>query len=149
MGQRVTPQRVALLSVLLADESHPTAADLMSKLRKTIPNLSLATVYKNLAAMTRLGLVAEVEIPGHVARYEANLAPHVNFVCLSCHTVSDVEDPCIDEFHERLRSRTRTEVREIQVLVRGICARCRRKGRGARPSSRPGRARHAPSRRAT
>ncbi len=133
-GCRVTPQRLAMLTALLHRPSHPTAAELYSELRPTQPNLSLATVYKNLATLVQMGIIVPVNVPGDDERYEANVHPHANFVCTSCHEIVDLEGSFFDDFEDRVRTTVRCHVSQVQVLVRGTCARClrRRKNRNGR-----------------
>ena len=127
--QRVTPQRVALLAALLGDHLHPTATELYAKLRVGQPSLSLATVYKNLATLARMRLVVQVNVPGDNERFEANLHPHANFLCTSCHELTDIDGPQFEEFEERVRATVKGGVDQVQILIRGTCARCRRRGK--------------------
>ena len=120
--QRVTPQRVALLAALLGDRSHPTAAQLHTKLRTGQPSLSLATVYKNLATLARVGMVVQVNVPGDDEHFEANLHPHANFVCTSCREITDVDGPPFEEFEGRVRATAKGKIDQVQILIRGTCA---------------------------
>ena len=45
---RLTPQRVALLRLLVASDGHPSAAHLYDQLRAQFPTTSPGTVYKTL-----------------------------------------------------------------------------------------------------
>lgn len=127
--QRVTPQRVALLAALLGSPLHPTAAELHAELRTGQPSLSLATVYKNLATLARMGMVVQVNVPDDDERFEANLHPHANFLCVSCREITDIDGPQFGEFEDRVRAAVKGEVDQVQILIRGTCARCRRRSR--------------------
>src|ERR1041385_8500374 len=54
-GKKVTPQRVLIYRELLGDRSHPTAEQLHSRLRETLPGLSLTTVYAALNDLVQAG----------------------------------------------------------------------------------------------
>ena len=89
-------------------------------------SLSLATVYTNLATLARMGMVLQVNVPGDDERFEANLHPHANFLCTSCHELANIDGP---QFEERVRATVKGGVHQVQILIRGTCARCRRRGR--------------------
>ncbi len=108
---------------------HPTATELHAKLRMGQPSLSLATVYKNLATLARMGMVVQVNVPGDDDRFEANLHPHANFLCTSCREITDIDGPQFEKFEDRVRATIKGEIDQVQILIRGTCARCRRRGR--------------------
>ena len=58
----VTPQRVAVYRALLQAEDHPSPEELYRRVRRRMPSLSLATIYKALDALTRLGVAREVSV---------------------------------------------------------------------------------------
>ena len=45
-------QREAILEVLRSTDTHPTANWIYTEVKKTIPNISLGTVYRNLKCLT-------------------------------------------------------------------------------------------------
>jgi Fur family transcriptional regulator, peroxide stress response regulator len=47
-GLAVTPQRLAIFRRLVATDRHPSAEELYATVRREMPTLSLATVYKTL-----------------------------------------------------------------------------------------------------
>ena len=48
-------QRDAILTYLHSTKSHPTAETVYENVRESIPNISLGTVYRNLALLEELG----------------------------------------------------------------------------------------------
>ena len=53
-GLAVTPQRLAIFRRLVATDRHPSAEELHAVVRREMPTLSLATVYKTLDTLARL-----------------------------------------------------------------------------------------------
>ena len=90
-GLKVTHQRTAVYSLLAGTESHPTPEDIYSKIRKDLPSISLATVYKILDMFNKHGFLRKVSTEGQVARYDANNSPHHHMVCSKCGDIRDVE----------------------------------------------------------
>lgn len=66
-GLRITNQRVALLKVLLESEDHPDAVELYRRLRASDASISLATVYRNLASLEKVGVAERHYFEGHGA----------------------------------------------------------------------------------
>src|SRR6266851_1745955 len=61
-GLSVTHQRLAIFEALASSHAHPSAEQLHRLVQKSIPTLSLATVYKNLEALRAIGAVSDVNV---------------------------------------------------------------------------------------
>src|SRR4051794_32286316 len=75
-GWRCTRQRVAVYSFLAAADCHPTAEQVFTAVRGSIPHISLATVYKALEALVDAGLAARIAHESGAARYDARSESH-------------------------------------------------------------------------
>jgi Fur family peroxide stress response transcriptional regulator len=95
-GLAVTPQRLAIFRQLAATDRHPSAEQLHAAVRREMPTLSLATVYKTLDTLAAIGAVRPVSRLGARGRWDANLGPHHHLICTACGTVSDVTEPTLD-----------------------------------------------------
>ena len=69
-GVRITRQRAALLRVLAAAEDHPDATQLHARATEAGAAVSLATVYRTLAALEAQGVILKLEFAGEPARFE-------------------------------------------------------------------------------
>ena len=122
-GLRVTPQRLAVLRVLMRSHDHPAPEAVFQRVRGELPSVSLATVYKVLASLETAGLASRVGVPGEANRYEANRAPHHHLICTRCGDVADHEDPDLaPALPRQLGGFVPSEAR---VQIFGLCARCR------------------------
>src|SRR5262245_55340902 len=83
-GLNITPQRVAIYRALLESTDHPSPEMLYRRVLPAMPSLSLATVYKVLDALARLGVVQEVPVPNDPRRFDANMERHHHVVCSRC-----------------------------------------------------------------
>lgn len=132
-GLSVTRQRLAIFEALAASREHPSAEDLYRSVRKRMPQLSLATVYKNLEALREIGAVSDVNALHEHGRYEASLPgtgagkPHHHLVCVACRRVVDLHDAALDGL--TVGDAKGFEVRSLKVQVEGICPDCARAGR--------------------
>ena len=92
----VTPQRMAIYRTLLEAEDHPSPEELYRRVRAKMPSLSLATIYKVLDALTRLGAVQEVSMISESKRYDANMDRHHHLICTKCKKIIDLHDDGLD-----------------------------------------------------
>ena len=90
-------KREAILNCLRSTTSHPTAEWVHAQLKAEYPDISLGTVYRNLALFKEQGLVISVGTVNGVERFDADTEPHVHLICLSCHKVDDLPGMIIPE----------------------------------------------------
>ena len=83
-------KREAILDCLRSTTSHPTAEWVHNQLRAEFPDISLGTVYRNLAMFKEQGLISSIGTVNGIERFDANTEPHVHFICNSCHRVDDL-----------------------------------------------------------
>lgn len=96
-GWRCTRQRMAvydhLLTAARAGQGHPSAEEVYLAVRKSIPSISLATVYKALEALVACRLVAKLSADDGSARYDARSEEHYHLRCLKTGAVRDLDTP--------------------------------------------------------
>ena len=124
---RLTPQRFAVLEYLTRAAGHPTADQIAAEINRRFPRASRATVYNALKALRDAGLVREVATEEALTRYESNVEPHHHFVCRVCGALEDVP---ADAFTppRSVKLEGGHEVETFEVVLRGRCAACARKG---------------------
>ena len=83
-------KRNAILTYLQATNAHPSAETIYTDLKAQIPDLSMATVYRNLTKFRQEGMVQCVATVRGVERYDGNTDPHVHFICSDCDAVIDL-----------------------------------------------------------
>ena len=128
-GLPVTHQRQVIYDALIAMPGHPSPEEVYAKVRKRIPSISLATVYKNLNRFLKVGLLQEMSVHHGSLRVEVNDHPHHHLVCSSCKRIEDIEPEQIGPLHVRGRLPKGFAVQRFSVDVIGLCARCRSKKR--------------------
>lgn len=93
-GMRPSVQRIAVLSHIANERTHPTADELYSVLASKHPSLSRTTVYNSLHALVEAGLVRELEIESGNRHYDLAPQPeHSHFICRICGTIYDMTLP--------------------------------------------------------
>jgi Fur family transcriptional regulator, peroxide stress response regulator len=125
-GLRLTPQRDVLLRALAGTMGHPTADELVRKVRKVLPTVSHATVYRNVQELVRAGLIGTLERSGGAVQFEVNPDHHHHFICRGCGQVWDVYLDQVAVTLDRRRSPLAGfTIDRRDVQLHGLCARCR------------------------
>jgi Fe2+ or Zn2+ uptake regulation protein len=90
-GIAVTPQRLAVMSILQNRRDHPTAENIYQEVRRQLPAISFNTVYKTLEILCQKGMVIKVNPLHEVARYDGQTGPHAHLICRQCHRIIDLD----------------------------------------------------------
>src|SRR5579863_2862914 len=121
-GLRSTSQRYAVMAFLMKQAGHPTAAEIFEAVNRIDPRSSRATIYNNLRDLVEAGLVREVAMEGRAARFDAKGMPHHHFICDRCGNVEDLD--WYDVPRPASGSLGKRTLRECELIVRGLCAKC-------------------------
>src|SRR5438552_4706000 len=98
-GLPLTHQRQVNYDALIAMPGHPSPEEVYAKVRRRIPSISLATVYKNLKRFLKAGLLQEMSVHHGTLRVEVNDHPHHHLVCMSCKKIEDIDSEHIGPLH--------------------------------------------------
>ncbi len=131
--KRATPQLAAVYEALQGDHSHPSADEIYQRVRRTLPRISLGTVYRNLQRLVEEGRIRMFLLGERVARYDPIVTEHDHFICQQCGRVEDVlleRDRRVNLTHLVDEGFT---VTAHSLVVRGLCQSC---GRGQQKKSR-------------
>ncbi|WP_310599723.1 transcriptional repressor [Desulfobulbus sp.] len=87
---RMTHQRELILDELRRGKTHPTADELYERIKKKLPRVSLATVYRNLEILSAAGLIKKLEISGRQKRFDWDPENHDHVYCIQCQRVDNI-----------------------------------------------------------
>lgn len=91
MDLRMTHQREIILQELRASRQHLTADELYERVKKRLPRISLATVYRNLEILTQVGIIAKREVSGRQKRFDSDRSEHDHIFCIQCHRLDNLD----------------------------------------------------------
>lgn len=129
-GYRLTPQRIAVLKVLLSERGHPTAEEVYRKVQQDLPTTSLATIYKTLALLADLGEVLEVDLGDGCSRYDAwQTRPHPHLVCVACERIMDLDEMPLEAPRDEVARRTGYRILAHRLDFFGVCPQCQQEGK--------------------
>ena len=117
-------QREIILETLQANVVHPTAEYLYAVLKAKAPNISLATLYRNLNQLADNGVTKKIdglEAPSH---YDHNTHEHYHFICDECKRVFDVSSDVAPDIVRKTEEETGFIVKKHDIIFNGICRDC-------------------------
>ena len=126
-GYKATSQRIAICRLVLSSREHPTAQSIYRDVKRLHPTVSLATVYKTLHVLNELRLIQQLPLPQGETRFDSNVDPHLNAVCLHCGVVTDVKDQTLSNVVSRAASKTKFNVTGQRFDLYGVCDKCARR----------------------
>ena len=117
-------QRNLILGIVRANHLHPTADDVFLMARKKIPNISLATVYRNLNILREKGKIKEFHFDNGIRRYDGDLRDHCHVHCVECGKVVDMHHGLDRVSCESVSHHTGFRIHALRLEFLGICPNC-------------------------
>ena len=118
-------KREAILNCLRSTNTHPTAEWVYTQLKAEYPDISLGTVYRNLALFKKQGLIQSVATVSGIERFDANTNPHVHFICSGCDAVMDLHQVDMPlALGSQAEKDTGCRISGCQLTFTGLCGNC-------------------------
>ena len=123
---RYSKKREAILDAIRSTHIHPSADWVYQTLRPAFPDLSLGTVYRNLARFKEEGLVTSVGTVQGQERFDAIMTPHTHFVCQTCGAVMDLPGLKAEENLDldRIARQNGVKIDHSALIFYGTCSGC-------------------------
>ena len=126
--EQVTKQfrkRNAILECLRRTDVHPSADWVYAQLKPEYPDISLGTIYRNLALFKQQGSIVSLGSVNGVERFDANTDPHVHFICTKCGSVLDLPQMTVPQILcSQAAEQVGGQVAVCQLSFTGVCNRC-------------------------
>jgi Fur family transcriptional regulator, peroxide stress response regulator len=123
-GIAVTHQRQVLFEAMKSMHGHPSPEEVYAKVKKKVPAISLATVYKNIHLFVESGVFREVSMHHGSLRVEMNGQAHHHMVCSKCKAITDIGEDELGLVAKRNKLPGGFLVERYAVDVIGVCAKC-------------------------
>jgi Fur family ferric uptake transcriptional regulator len=89
--KRMTRQRQAIVECFKKNKRPLSVEEVLKEASKSIPQLNLATVYRNVKLLIDEGQIVAVDLAGGSTRYElVDLDHHHHFLCQKCDRLFDI-----------------------------------------------------------
>ena len=124
-GTKQFKKRNAILTCLRGTDVHPSADWVHAQIKQEYPDISLGTVYRNLALFKQQGMIQSIGTVNGVERFDGNVEPHVHFICQCCDSVIDLPHMEVPEsLCSRAAEETGGTVANCQLTFTGTCQSC-------------------------
>ena len=128
-GLRITPQRLAVIDVLVEKgHLHPGAGFIYKEAKKKSRSLSLSTTYATINEFSRYGIIKTLQFDRVENRCESNLDEHINLICERCGKIIDYKAP-ISLDQRGVAKKTGFIITNSRLEYYGYCGECT-KGKG-------------------
>ena len=118
-------KRNAILSCLRCTRVPPSAEEIYRMLQAEHPDISLATVYRNLSLFKRQGLIRSLGAVDGIERFDADTSPHVHFICTGCGRVLDLPQLTPPQALEaEAQASSGCQITGCQLTFTGVCLSC-------------------------
>ena len=116
-GIQPSAQRLAVADYVLRTQDHPSADEVLARVRGRVPMISRATVYNTLNLFVEKGLLRQFVLAEGRLVFDPHLAPHHHFVDEGTGTIHDVPWEALEV--RKVEKLQGLDVSEYQVVLRG------------------------------
>lgn len=128
-GHRASAPRQEVIEAVASLGCSVTAREVSELLRERGSGVGLASIYRALDLLERLGLIKRFDVGEGIARYEPahpGGEHHHHVVCDTCGKVEPFEDGALEQAIHRLSDKVSFEVAAHDVTLHGECPACLR-----------------------
>lgn len=94
-------------------------------LKGDFPNLSMGTVYRNLAVLIEQGEIEKIDFGSTFDRFDGTIGEHYHFICENCGKIVDIDIPVDRELNNKVRRSTPYDVNRHRIEFYGMCDECK------------------------
>ena len=120
-------QREAIRSYLKEQVNHPTAEVVYDALKKSMPNISLGTVYRNLTVLSDIGEINRIRLGDGAEHFDGITAPHYHFICNKCGRIIDLNIKSLEHINSLASIDFEGEIDGHFTYFYGLCPDCLKK----------------------
>jgi len=129
-GYRLTKQRRATVEAIIANHGkHMSAEEIYLEVKKTCPEIGLATVYRTMLLFEETGMLNKHNFDDGRNRYELTNPEedhhHHHLICIKCGSVTEVEEDLLDLLEEKIEKQHQFDIMDHKVKFIGYCKKCR------------------------
>lgn len=126
---KLTPQREAILFVLLENEKdHLSAEEIYMLVKLQNFDIGLATVYRTLEMLTELRILDKVNFNDGMARYDMRKDGakhfHHHLLCVECGGIDEIEEDLLMEAETIVERDYAFKIMDHRLTFHGICHTC-------------------------
>ncbi|ABR33290.1 MULTISPECIES: Fur family transcriptional regulator [Clostridium] len=131
-GYKLTPQRRSIVDTIIENEGqHLTAEEIYDSVKKSCPEIGLATVYRTILLLEELGVISRLDLNDGCSRYEIvhsnETHRHHHLICNICHKVLEVQDDLLEDLESGIEKQYKFKILDHSLKFFGVCDECQKK----------------------
>ena len=128
--KKYSKQRELILENLKNRKDHPTAEVIYRDVKDQMPEIGIATVYRNLSDLCEIGEIIKLKSKLGPDRFDGNIEEHIHFECNKCHQIEDIfidkeKDRKINKEIRILSDNIEAECESLNIWLSGLCKKCK------------------------
>ncbi|HEY2491326.1 MAG TPA: transcriptional repressor [Paenibacillus sp.] len=133
-GYKLTPQRAAIIRVLLDHSDIPISAeDIFMIFKGKLHKMGFATVYRTLELFCEMNIIQKVNVEAGMARYtmsniQNDSYSHEYLICTACGRKKEVKADWMGPLEKRIESELGFTITDYQLDIMGLFTTCSGKG---------------------
>ena len=120
---RVTSQQQAIYQLIKKTDRHHSAESVHTEIKRVLPRISLATVYRNLEKLAERNMVGRVVIRGKYY-FERKTDRHYHVICLSCGRIDNLDSLPASDVESFFSRSTDYKLISHELILFGLCLDC-------------------------
>lgn len=122
-GNRVTPQRRAIIGEILDHKGHITPQAIVQAMSDRI-SVDASTVYRTLELLEEMGIVSHTHLGSNATYHLAHDHDHVHLFCRTCKTWASIPGERMRSVEQALKDETGFAPDLTHFAISGTCIRC-------------------------
>lgn len=129
-GNKLTPQRRCIVEMMLNSKGkHLSSEEIYDSVKDKCPEIGLATVYRTLQLLDKIGFTNKLNLDDGCVRYELNLSRdshhHHHLICRECGEVLEVEEDLLEALEEKIEKSYKFLIEDHDLKFYGKCSKCK------------------------
>jgi len=128
-GFKVTTQREKIVERFLKRDRHFSVEELYKEMKRTMPEIGFATVYRTLQLLVAVGLATERRFKDDITRFEPSHKDrhHDHMICLNCGRIIEFENHKIEKLQNDVAEKRNFYIVSHKLELYGYCEECKKK----------------------
>lgn len=123
--ERMTAQKSFIFGYLKSVKTHPSADIVYKEVKKKLPNISQATVYRILNGFREKGEIQDIDTKNAVF-FDADISDHAHFICDDCGMIFDVVNECVNCGVLKTKKTKVGTIKHYKINFYGTCKFCKK-----------------------
>ncbi len=123
-NMRQTSQKLLIREYVESVKTHPSADQVYVEVKKKLPSISLATVYRTLKLLNNQKKIIRISI-GKESHFDGNTNPHQHAICSKCGKIIDLFNDKINQYALDNLKIKKFHPTEVSIIYKGYCDKCK------------------------